>query len=119
MAIQAADVTYTVNRRKGAGGGRYKTQATVGWPSGLTYDRGGIPITKGALGLRAKIEVFVAMDPVTVTGDVWMYDVSGERLKGFGVTSVDANGAPVGLVEISSGDTLLSHTIDVWAEGHN
>ncbi len=154
MAIQSADVTYLINSRAGAGGGRYMVQATVGWPSGKTYDTGGIPIVKGKLGIRAKIENFSVMDPVT-PGYSYVYDVSAETLKlfvpvvitsadfvstshaatqdfvemlgerskqtNFFVASADAGTTTrlPAMLEISTGDTITSATLDVYLIGHH
>lgn len=155
MAIVSTDVTYTVNPkdRKGAGGGRYMVLATVGWPSGLAYDIGGIPIVKGKLGLRAKITQFQVMDPTT--GDYsFKYDVSAEKLRLFVpviktgtsldlshttsadyIKMVDESGSDVrgglisadvsstirlpAMMEVATGDTLTSVTMDVFALGHH
>lgn len=123
MAIQSADITYTVtqSQRSHAGGGRYRTPGTVSWPSGLTYDTGGVPLVKGNLGCPISLEQLTIMDNGAASADMYRYDVSAEKIKIFApqLATSDLGNPPTSgnFSELATGDTILSATLDVVAIG--
>lgn len=78
--IAATDITVTLNHKSILGDSRRRINATLAFGDGaLTYPSGGVPISKGALGLPNAIESLVVYDSGT-SGYRWTYDTTNEKL---------------------------------------
>lgn len=81
--LAATDVSYSITKIKKLSDGRKIVQATLTFGDGaLTYPTGGVPLTKGKLGLPTSVDSFVVEDRGT-SGYAFSYDKTNEKLRAF------------------------------------
>lgn len=104
--IAAGDVTYAlkdgarVPKADNAGRKHYVYEITFGDGTD-TYPTGGVPLTKGNMGLTEAIEEFYIMDAGSANGFVYKYDYDNEKIRIYqGDNDAESDGA---LVELAGG----------------
>lgn len=97
--IAASDVTYVIQAKykQDSGLKHYRVSAAFG-DGVLTYPAGGVPLTKGNLGMANQIEFLSIMDAANANGLIYKYDFANAKLRIY--QEADAGGA---LVELAGG----------------
>lgn len=117
--IAAANVTYTIVQ-KGTTGNDQRKQNLVDVAFGngaLTYPAGGIPLTKGKLGLPNNLDYLVIVEGDAGNGLVYKYDASAEKIRIYEGDYAQAGDAA--LAELDSGsDAPAAATVRVLATGY-
>lgn len=109
--IAAADLVYTERPGQSelTGSSKVKTVYTVTFGDGTdTYPAGGIPLTKGKLGLPNVIETVNLSEPAAGDGLVYKYDDSAESVRIY--RSENDGTDPAALVELVGGTTAVAET---------
>lgn len=84
--IAASDVTYTKrgSRDELTGSSKYRAVFDVAFGDGaLTYPSGGVPLTKGNMGMPVVIKAFNMVDKASDNGNEYKYDESAETIRIF------------------------------------
>lgn len=114
--IAAADVAYTLQSgtAKTEGDSRQGAVYKIVFGDGaLTYPSGGVPLTKGNLGLPTVIEEFFIMDSNDANGLIYKYDYENAKLRIYTGDNDETADGP--LVEVSG--ALAATTLYVKAIG--
>jgi len=117
--LVASDVTYTLVKQDVAGGrGQRKNTVDVTFGDGaLTYPSGGVPLTKGNLGMPNTVETFYFTEPDADDGFLYKYDASAETVRIYQGDNNNASDAP--LIElVAASATPADTTLRVTVEGY-
>ena len=132
--LVAADVTYTLGERAIEGSSFRRNIVTLAFGDGVdTYPSGGVPLTKGKIGLPTVIQSLKIFD-TGGSGFVFSYDEANEKLRMFQrdahnhdlfvnqegtvdavATRLNIGGA--GALNSETADTTISGVADVSGEG--
>lgn len=106
--IAAADLVYTDRKQSElTGSSKLKTVFSVAFGDGTdTYPSGGIPLTKGKMGLPNVIETVNLSEPDADDGFVYKYDDSAETVRIY-----QESGSGSALAEFVAGTTAVAATV--------
>ena len=115
--IAATDVVYSLSVKDIVGGNKKRVVASLVFGDGvLTYPAGGVPVTKGKLGLPNVVESLVFVDPASANGFVYKYDLANNKVRIYqGDNDAVADGPLVELVAATA--TPAAATLKVEAVG--
>lgn len=81
-AIAASDVVYTLQNQEITGGGYSKKVMKIVFGDGaLTYPSGGVPLTKGKMGVPNAVRSLKLIDPDDSNGYVYKYDFANNKIR--------------------------------------
>lgn len=117
--IVATDVVYTVLEENILDNGNLSVVVEIKFGNGtLTYPTGGIPLTRGKMGLPRHIKSLLLIDPESSDGLVYKFDLDNEKLRIYqGDYSVSTDGPLIELVG-GSATPALDRIITAQVEGY-